>query len=113
MRKHMSAWIVIISFAISPMARADTGPEIQQEELAEENTPERVVVSPQEPYGDLEETYEADEDENPYGNPVSTSTNSAEQARKKEFWRNIILASVAVVVAVVSILVVSNNNGHS
>jgi Zn-dependent metalloprotease len=77
--------------------------------------PLQEVVSPQEAYGDLEETYdpyEGDEDENPQGTPVSTNSNSEEKARKKEFWKNIIIAGVAVVVAVVSILVVSNNNGH-
>ena len=53
-----------------------------------------------------------EDDENPKGTPVAPSTNSAEKAKKREFIRNIALACSAVVVAVVSIILVSNNNGN-
>lgn len=119
MKKHISAWIVITSFAFSPLARADGATEeteqqhVEQAQEAQEPAVNEQIGDPQGPYGDLGEYYEADEDEAPVtGTQVSASTNSEEKARKKEFWKNIILASVAVVVAVVSILVVSNNNGH-
>lgn len=52
-----------------------------------------------------------EEDENPVGSPVSPADNAAQKKGNRQFWTNLIIAGVAVVIAVVSILVVSNNNG--
>ena len=114
MKTSTSSWItiaLITSLAFSPLTHADVSTDIPEETV--QVAPIQEVVSPQEPYGDLEETYEDEEDENPQGTLVNSTTNSQEKARKRQFWTNIILASAAVIVAVVSILVVSNNNGKS
>jgi hypothetical protein len=110
--------LVIASFAFSPLAHADNGSEATPTEQAptipaEIPTlpPAQEVVSPQEPYGDLEEVWDEEEETAPEGTVVTTSSNETEKTRKRQFWTNIAIASVAVVIAVVSILVVSNNNG--
>jgi hypothetical protein len=119
MKKYLLSWktiLVIATFTLSPIGYADShGPEVPTEETVGEMptpAPDQEVVSPQEPYGDLnEDDEEVEEDENPVGTAVSTSTNDAEKSKKRQFWTNIVLASVAVIVAVVSILIVSENNG--
>lgn len=112
MKKHLFTWktaLVLTSFSLSPLAHADVASTEVVGEV-EQPTPQLEFVSPQEPYGDLNEADEADDDdETPQGTPVSQSSNSAEKAKKKEFWKNIILATTAVIVAVISILVVSND----
>ena len=112
--------LVIASFAFSPLARADSGSEVAPTEQAPTipaevpNLPaDQKVVSPQEPYGDLEEVWDEEEETAPEGTVVTTSSNETEKTRRRQFWTNITIAAVAVVVAVVSILVVSNNNGKS
>ena len=115
MKNNSTIWItltLIASISFSPLAQArvDTNaPEISNEN--QQSAPPPVYVDPGSPYGDLSETYDDEDDVEPYGTPVHTSENSAEKAKKREFWRNIILATAAVIVATVSILVVSNNNG--
>ena len=111
MKKTLKA-LMIATFAFSPLARADVGSDVTVEEV-QTPAPAQEVVSPQEPYGDLEEAWDEEEDENPQGTEVNASSNSAEKARKRQFWTNLTIACAAVVVAVVSILVVSNNNGKS
>ncbi len=114
MKKNLSYWIatlMIASIAIPSAARSDVAVETHEETVHVD--PAQEVVSPQEPYGDLAEVYEEEEDENVQGTEVSSTTNSQEKSKKKQFWTNIIIATVAVIVAVVSILVVSNNNGDS
>lgn len=112
--------IMIASFALSPLARADGAPDAATTEQAPTIPaeipplpPAQEVVSPQEPYGDLEEAWDEEEEESPQGTVVTASSNETEKTRKRQFWTNITIAAVAVVVAVVSILVVSNNNGKS
>ncbi len=106
--------LIITSFVCSPLARADAASDVNYEETTQQTpAPIMEVVSPQEPYGDLEESYEDEEDETPVGSEVKTSSNSEEKARKRQFWTNIIIACTAVIIAVVSILVVSNNNGKA
>ena len=92
--------LVIASFALSPLARADSAPEVATTEQAPTipaevpNLPaDQKVVSPQEPYGDLEESWEEEEGENPQGTEVTATTNEFEKKRKREFWRNIIIAA--------------------
>ncbi len=64
MKKPTSSWItitVISSLAFSPLAHADVGseaPEATTEQTTEVVAPAQEVVSPQAPYGDLEEVYE-------------------------------------------------------
>ena len=64
--------LVISSFIFSPLARADVGSDTPSQEAtipAEVPTlsPDQKVVSPQEPYGDLEESWDEEEEENPQG----------------------------------------------
>lgn len=60
----------------------------------------------------LQETPIAEEESaEPQGVEVSPAPYAANKAKSRETIKNLILAGVAVVVAVVSILVVANNNG--
>lgn len=112
MKKHFYKWITICllpTFAITQTARADAAPEIEETTLqpAAEQVPLEV---PSITYGDLDE-----EEDEPIleGASVSEGSDAVEKQRKKQFWTNLILAASAVVVAVVSILVVSTDNGKA
>jgi len=107
MKKNIIAWTLIVAICTlhaPPSLRADA---------YEPETKETLVDASYSDTSELEMNSTGDdlEDEEPIGTPVQPGDNAVQKKQNKEFWKNIILASVAVVVAVVSILVVSNNNG--
>lgn len=115
MSKKFLTWTLIVAFATchSPaFIRADSSqesieateqsidPSSQIEQTEQATTPSNA--STQE---------EAEDNENPVGTPVEPTNPETQKSAKRQLWTNIIIAGVAVIVAVVSILVVSNNNG--
>ena len=89
------------------------GQSIETTETIAESAPaEAEATTPAAEPAVVARDIDEEDDENPKGTPVAPSTNSAEKAKKREFIRNIALACSAVVVAVVSIILVSNNNGN-
>ncbi len=116
---NTTSWIVLVAFTAmhSPSvtyADSSENTPVEIDQRAEDTTstpaPEQTEtlnsMAPQSLDIDTDE-----EDANPQGTLVSPSTNTAEKAKSREFFRNILIAGAAVVVAVVSILIVSNNNG--
>ncbi len=106
--------VTFSSFNSPAFVLADSpGQTIETTEVVQETSPVEAapVTSTEEPIATSRDIEEEDE-ENPKGTPVSPSTNSAEKAKKRELTKNILLAVAAVTVAVVSIILVSNNNGH-
>lgn len=97
--KKTILWILLTASAgiQAPSFADSTGTE-----FVEQTIPEQYIAL------DIDDE---DEDVTPQGTPVAPETNTAQKARNREFWKNLILASTAVIVAVVSILIVSNNNG--
>jgi hypothetical protein len=53
------------------------------------------------------------DDSTPQGKPVGKASEDGAKQAKRKMWGNIALAVSAVIVAVVALIVVSNNNGHS
>lgn len=91
--------------------RADGAEETVESSQASETIDETPETSSPEASAPQDAGSESEDEEEPKGTPVAPADNSAQKSRNRQFWTNILIAGVAVVVAVVSILVVSNNNG--
>lgn len=121
MSKKFLTWTLILAFATchSPsFVRADGAQEpnnitepaepTRQEEQQPYAAPQSIDTNIQDP-STLDE--DSEDDETPVGTPVNPANPATSKSANRQFWTNILIAGVAVVVAVVSILVVSNNNG--
>jgi len=104
MRKKFLSALLISSFFLTPILRADT-PAIDSTTPPPVAPPVEHVEQPQmttaEPAPEQEE-----------GTPVSEATQDSGKAARKKRWQNIALAAGAVVVAVVAMILVANNDGH-
>lgn len=115
MSKKFLTCILILAFSTchSPsFLRADSpaSVDIQEDPLTpSQSSGETPYSPPNEP--NTPEPAEEIDDETPQGTPVNAADPATKKSSNRQFWTNIIIAGVAVVVAVVSILVVSNNNG--
>lgn len=112
MRKKILTYTLILSFSIysSPsLVHADSA--VNEATMEETIDPSNMTsTSPSTP-DEVAPTTTEEDDENPVGSPVAPADSTNQKKGNRQFWTNLIIAGVAVVVAVVSILVVSNNNG--
>ncbi len=116
---NTTSWVVLVAFTAihcPSITYADSSENtpVEIEQSAEDTTSTATSEQTETLESTAPQSLDIDTDEedaNPQGTLVSPSTNTAEKAKTREFFRNILIAGAAVVVAVVSILIVSNNNG--
>jgi hypothetical protein len=117
MSKKFLTWTLILAFATchSPaFIRADGSQEstnIQEETLVEPSSPNEQPTSTPTESSEFSEQEATEDEEDPQGAPVNPTDSSEQKKSNRQFWTNLSIACVAVLIAVVSILVVSNNNG--
>ena len=105
--KKITTWILLLAFSTvhSPnFLQADSAGQPM------EITKETQEASTQ---GEVRSLDVEEEDAEPQGAPVSPSSNVTKNAKKKELVRNLFLAGTAIAIAVVSMIIVSNNNGKN
>ena len=109
-------------FAITSIpGRADVVEEVQYELLVGEASPtvastiESNKVEASTPGPAVADAIDSDADEDysaPKGKEVSQADDTSKKSARRHMWINIGLAVTAVIVAVVALVLVSNNNGH-
>ena len=113
MRKKIVTYALILSFSMYSSPSILHADSMSNEASSEETIdPSNMTSTSPSTSETVESPNETEDDENPVGSPVAPADTTAESKKSnRQFWTNLIIAGVAVVVAVVSILVVSNNNG--
>ncbi|MBS0627833.1 MAG: hypothetical protein JSS09_06440 [Verrucomicrobia bacterium] len=111
MSKKFLTWTLILAFATCHSPAFITADSVQDPiETTQEVSP--LASQPEQSVdAAVPSSEEVDDEETPKGTPVNPTNPTESKKTNRQFWTNILIAGVAVVVAVVSILIVSNNNG--
>ncbi|MES2199307.1 MAG: hypothetical protein V4489_03985 [Chlamydiota bacterium] len=116
MSKKFLTWTLILAFATchSPaFIRADSSADNYQESVAAPEQTVEPTSQTEQPAStpDTSTQEESENEEDPNGTPVNPTNPSTHKSANRQFWTNLLIAGVVVFVAIVSICVVSNNNG--
>lgn len=103
MNKLLTSILTISSIVFAPVLQADDAAyELQDEQVAYDHENKEITSDTT----NEEATMESE------GTPVGQAANEGSNATRKKRWQNIALATTAVAVAVIALVLVANNDGH-